>query len=181
VDPPVLNEGISFQPILEGTQQTTRDVLYGAYSGGTKPGMRCAKQGDWKLIKYDVMDGQVRETQLFNLAENPHELIEQHHDPQVTAISGHTPAPHQRNLAGDPRYAEKLKEMELLLLAEMRRLDDPDRLWDQPPLIDRVRYCADNCGGRGGPSYGAAPSDWLLPAGTVMICGSSVVGGSIIP
>jgi hypothetical protein len=31
------------------------------------------KQGDWKLIKYDVMDGQVRETQLFNLKDEHHE------------------------------------------------------------------------------------------------------------
>jgi hypothetical protein len=36
------------------------------------------------------------------------------------------------NLAGDPRHADKLKEMESLLLAEMRRYDDPWRLWDQP-------------------------------------------------
>ena len=36
------------------------------------------------------------------------------------------------NLAGDPRHAEKLKEMEGLLLAEMRRLHDPYRLWNQP-------------------------------------------------
>lgn len=35
-------------------------------------------------------------------------------------------------LAGDPRYAEKLAEMEALLLAEMRRLDNPYRLWNQP-------------------------------------------------
>jgi len=36
------------------------------------------------------------------------------------------------NLAGDPRHAAKLGELEALLLAEMRRLDDPLRLWDQP-------------------------------------------------
>ena len=132
VKPPESNEGLSFKPVLEGKVKATREVLYGAYSGGTKPGMRCVKQGDWKLIKYDVMDGQVRETQLFNLIENPHELLDQHHDPRVIALGGHTPTPQQRNLAGDARYAEKLKEMEALLLAEMHRLDDPYRLWNQP-------------------------------------------------
>ncbi len=132
VKPPESNEGISFKPVLEGTQQTVRDVLYGVYNGGTKPGMRCVKQGDWKLIEYDVMDGRVRETQLFNLAVNPYEFIEQHHDSQVIELTGHTPEKQQRNLASDPRYAEMLQEMESLLLAEMRRLDDPYRLWNQP-------------------------------------------------
>jgi choline-sulfatase len=133
VKPPDSNEGISFRPVLEGKQQAVRDVLYGVYCGGTRPGIRCVKQGDWKLIQYDVMDGKVRETQLFNLAENPYELLEQHHDQKVIALTGHTPEQHQRNLAGDPRYADKRKELEALLLAEMRRLDDPYRLWNQPP------------------------------------------------
>jgi len=132
VKAPESSEGISFKPVLEGKQHTVRDVLYGAYSGGTKPGMRCVKQGDWKLLKYDVMDGAVHETQLFNLADNPHEFVAQHHDPSVAALTGVTPTKDQTNLAGDPRYADKLKEMEAILLAEMRRLHDPDRLWNQP-------------------------------------------------
>lgn len=132
INPPDSNEGISFVPVLRGKQATVRDVLYGVYSGGTKPGMRCVKQGDWKLIKYDVLDGKVRETQLFNLAENPHELLEQHHDPQVISLTGQSPQKQQRNLAADPHHAEKLADMEALLLAEMRRLHDPHRLWNQP-------------------------------------------------
>ena len=32
--------------------------------------MRAVKKGDWKLVKFDVLEGAVRETQLFNLAEN---------------------------------------------------------------------------------------------------------------
>lgn len=131
VKSPDSNEGISFKPVLEGKQQTIRDVLYGAYSGGTKPGMRCVKQGNWKLIKYDVMDGRVRETQLFNLAENPYEYVEQHVNPKMVELTGVAPEKQQRNLANDPRYADKLQEMEGLLLTEMRRLDDPFRLWNQ--------------------------------------------------
>jgi choline-sulfatase len=132
IQPPLTNEGISFKPVLQGRQASVREVLYGVYSGGTKPGMRSVKQGDWKLIKYDVLGGKVRETQLFNLAENPHEFLEQHHDSAVAALTGQRPAKNQRNLAADPRHAGRLAEMEALLLAEMRRLNDPYRLWNQP-------------------------------------------------
>jgi choline-sulfatase len=123
ISAPTTNEGISFKPVLEGKQQTVRDVLYGVYSGGTKPGMRCVKQGDWKLIKYDVLDGQVRQTQLFNLAENPHEFIAEHGKSDAALT----------NLATDTAHAARLAAMETLLLAEMRRLHDPFRLWNQPP------------------------------------------------
>jgi choline-sulfatase len=129
---PATNEGISFRPVLEGKRDTVRDVVYGVFCGGAKPGMRAVKKGDWKLVKFDVLEGAVRETQLFNLAENPYELLEQHHDPRVIALTGNTPAKNQRNLAGDPRYAAKLREMEAVLLEEMRRHDDPYRLWQQP-------------------------------------------------
>lgn len=132
IDAPESNEGLSMKPVLTGEKDTVRDTLYGVYNGGTKPGMRSVKKGDWKLIKYDVMDGAVRETQLFNLAENPNEFLAEHHDPKVIEETGVTPDAHQLNLAGDPKHADKLTEMEALLLAEMRRLNDPWRLWDQP-------------------------------------------------
>jgi choline-sulfatase len=125
-------EGASFKPILEGNKEIVRDVMYGVYNGGTKPGMRCVKRGDWKLIKYDVLDGKVRETQLFNLKDNPDELLSEHRSEQLTVLTGVAPEPHQTNLASDPAYADRLTEMEDLLLAEMRRLDDPWRLWNQP-------------------------------------------------
>lgn len=116
---PNSSEGISFKPVLTGKKDIVRDTLFGVYCGGTKPGMRSVRKGDWKLIKYDVMEGQVRETQLFNLARNPHEFIAQHGKDQT-------------NLAGAPKHAKKLAEMEALLLSEMRRLNDPYRLWNQP-------------------------------------------------
>ena len=80
----------------------------------------------------DVLDGKVRETQLFNLEENPDELLKEHHDPAVIGLTGNRPKPNQVNLADDPRWAEKRQELEALLLAEQRRLQDPYRLWDQP-------------------------------------------------
>ena len=119
---PDSNEGLSFKPVLEGKQTIMHDVLYGTYSGGTKPGIRCVKKGDWKLIKYDVLDGTVHETQLFDLATNPDELLTEH-GKQDSALA---------NLAKDPKYAGKLAEMENALLSEMRRLNDPYRLWNQP-------------------------------------------------
>ncbi|SVE59485.1 uncharacterized protein METZ01_LOCUS512339 [marine metagenome] len=124
-------EGISFKPVLMGKKETVRDVLYGVYCGGTKPGMRSVRKGDWKLIKYDVLNGKVRETQLFNLKENPNEYLAQNHESKVKELTGAKPETGQRNLANDPKHAAKLKEMEALLLSEMRRLGDPHRLWDQ--------------------------------------------------
>jgi len=114
-------QGKSFKPVLEGKENVIRDVMYGVYAGGTKPGMRTVKKGDWKLIKYDVMDGNVRETQLFNLAENPNEFLPEHNK------SGEM----ETDLAENPKYAEKLAEMEALLLDQMIENNDPYRLWDQ--------------------------------------------------
>ena len=124
IDAPKTNEGKSFLPVLKQEKETIREVVYGTYSGGTKPGMRCVKKGDWKLIKYDVMNGQVQETQLFNLAENPNEFIAEHNRKSDS----------QTNLATNPKFKKQLKEMEELLLSEMKRLDDPYRLWDQPAI-----------------------------------------------
>ena len=132
IDAPVTNEGISFRPVLEGKSDTVRDVLYGAYCGGAKPGIRTVRSGDWKLIKYESTKDGIQETQLFNIADNPHEFLLDHHHKGVTTLTGVTPHPNQKNLADDKMHAEKRAKMEQLLLAEMRRLDDPYRLWDQP-------------------------------------------------
>lgn len=117
IQPPETNEGRSIKPVLAGEKQVVRDVVYGAYAGGAKPGMRCVKQGDWKLVQYESSDGKARHLQLFNLAENPEELLPEHGRP---------------NLADDPAHKAKLAEMKGLLLSEMRRLEDPWRFSDQP-------------------------------------------------
>ncbi|SDM69059.1 sulfatase-like hydrolase/transferase [Kriegella aquimaris] len=121
IDIPKTVEGTSFKPVLNGQKETVREVMYGVYSGGTKPGMRTVKKGDWKLIKYDVMNGAVHETQLFNLAENPNEYLKEHHKEGEM----------ETNLADNPKYAEKLAEMETLLLEQMELHGDPYRLWNQ--------------------------------------------------
>ena len=113
--------GESFKSILKGSETKVRDVMYGVYSGGSKPGMRSVAQGDWKLIKYDMMEGAVRETQLFNIKENPFEYLPEH------GKEGEM----QTNLATNPKYADKLAEMEALLLEQMKTNNDPYRLWNQ--------------------------------------------------
>lgn len=118
---PATNEGTSFKSVLTGEKKIIRDTLFGVYAGGTKPGMRSVKKGDWKLVKFDVLDGSVHETQLFNLKENPNEFLAEHgkKDPKLT------------DLAEDPAHSKKLAEMEALLKAEMERHHDPYPLWNQ--------------------------------------------------
>jgi len=160
-------DGLSFKSVLLGRQEQIRDVLYGVYCGGTKPGMRAVKKGDWKLIKYDTLDGKVRKTQLFNLRENPNELLKEHHDSAVAALTNNQPQKNQINLAGDPRYADKRAEMEALLLAQQKKMGDPYRLWDQPPvttpkkpkgvilvMVDDIGY---------GDIHALSPSDLATP------------------
>ncbi|MHC4775193.1 MAG: sulfatase/phosphatase domain-containing protein, partial [Planctomycetota bacterium] len=128
IEIPASIEGRSMRPVLEGKAERVRDVLYGVYCGGTKPGMRSVKTDGWKLIQYDVLDGQVRESQLFDLRANPNELLIEHHDPQLVALLKKQPRADQVNLAGQPEHAARLAEMRELLKAEMRRLDDPYEL-----------------------------------------------------
>ena len=118
--------------VQKGNADSVREVLYGSYCGGAKPGMRAVKKGNWKLIKYESSRDGVNETQLFNLADNPGELLIQHHAPAVSALTGFKATKQQVNLAKDPQFADKLKEMEGLLLAEMRHHDAPYRFSNQP-------------------------------------------------
>ncbi|MEM7697921.1 MAG: sulfatase-like hydrolase/transferase [Verrucomicrobiota bacterium] len=122
IDLPPSVESVSFRSVLEGSEESIRDVLYGAYCGGTKPGIRAIREGDWKMIQYDAIDGAVQETQLFNLAENPHEFLSEHGEEDEWLT----------DLAENPTYRPQLKRLQQLLLEEMRRLGDPHRLWDQP-------------------------------------------------
>ncbi len=130
IEIPDVVEGKSFRSVLEGKASRIRDVLYGVYSGGTKPGMRSIKTNGWKLIKYDVLDGQVRETQLFNLHENPHEFLIEHHAAGLKKLLGIRPTKSQIDLAETATYAGKRRALEALLRKEMARLGDPYQLAD---------------------------------------------------
>ncbi len=131
IEIPETVQGKSLKPVLFGEKDSVRNVLYGAYCGGTKPGMRCVRKGKWKLIKYDTMDGEVRKTQLFDLKENPNELLAEHHEDEVVRKIGNKPLETQINLAESSIYSKKLKDMEALLLSEMIKYNDPYRFWDQ--------------------------------------------------
>jgi arylsulfatase A-like enzyme len=141
-------DGISFLPVLKGEKQTVRDVLFGVFNmfeesyggsgNGSRPGIRAVRKGDWKLIKYDVYNGEVRETQLFNLKENPDELLIEHHDPLIIQLTGNKPEPNQINLAGDPKYADTLMEMEKLLLEQQFEYNDPFLLWNHKEILKKL-------------------------------------------
>ena len=133
IEAPKTSEGTSFWPVLKGTQDIVakatfmvRTVVVPSQASGP------IRSGNWKLIKYESTKEGVQETQLFNLANNPDEFIQEHHQDALTTLMGRSPEPFQKNLADDPKHAQKRRELENLLLAEMRRLDDPYRLWDQP-------------------------------------------------
>ena len=115
IDIPKTVDGKSFYSILEGRRKKIRNVMYGVYSGGTKPGIRAIKKNKWKLIKYDVMNGNVQKNQLFNLKNNPNELIIEHHREDVVKITGNYPKNNQVNLADDPKFKRRLRKMEKLL------------------------------------------------------------------
>ncbi len=125
---PDVVEGKSFRPVLEGRADRIRDVLYGVYCGGTKPGMRSVKKDGWKLIEYDTLDGEVRETQLFDLKANPREFLQEHQAADVVSATGHQAQSRQANLAYNPTFAARRRELEALLKQEMGRLKDPYEL-----------------------------------------------------
>ncbi len=130
IETPEVVDGQSFRAVLEGDEERVRDTVYGVYCGGTKPGMRSLKTYDgWKLIEYNVLGKEVRETQLFHLPTNPHEFLDEHHSgllsPYVEGLQGRPLAKEQTNLADLPKYASKRQEMAALLAEEMKRLNDP--------------------------------------------------------
>ncbi|MBT4159305.1 MAG: sulfatase-like hydrolase/transferase [Planctomycetaceae bacterium] len=131
VTPPPTDEGKSFLPVIEEKKQTVRDVLYGVYCGGQKPGMRSVRKGNWKILKYESPTGGLH-TQLFNLQENPHEFLAEHHVPAVLKSLPEQPTTKQKNLADDPDHATTRLAMEALLLQQMIQHDDPYRFSDQP-------------------------------------------------
>ena len=121
-------EGRSFASVLQGKSNKCRDHVYGAYCGGTKPGMRSIKTGRWKLIRYHVLDGAVQETQLFDLETNPNEYLHEHFNPDLQQQIGIKPSREQVNLANDPKFADKRAELEKLLREQQQELGDPYEL-----------------------------------------------------
>ncbi len=94
---PTSVEGRDLAPCMQNKAEKNRDALYFAYAEF----QRAVKDRQYKLIEYAVA-GKARQTQLFDLVNDPWET---------------------RNLATDPDYADKLAE----LRKELTRLRDE---WD---------------------------------------------------
>ncbi len=143
IETPYTCDGKSFLPVLKGKTEKIRDVLYGAFNkfkddSTSSPGIRAVRKGDWKLIKYDVYHGKIHKTQLFNLKENPFELLKEHQDTAVVRLTGNKPESYQVNLADDPEYEEKLLEMEKLLLEQQLKYNDPFLLWNYKEILVKI-------------------------------------------
>ncbi len=109
-------EGRSLRPVVEGRAAGVRDVLVTAY----RDCMRAIRDDRWKLIRHPLVD----RTQLFDLAADPHELVD---------------------LAALPEHAATVARLMGRLEAEMKGLADPHPLrverprpaeWRPPSLDD---------------------------------------------
>ncbi len=104
VESPPQIEGRSLAPVIRGERDGVRDVIFLSYMEG----QRAVRRGDWKLIRYP----KVNFTQLFNLADDPHEL---------------------ENLADRPELASRVDELMRLLAAEQKRWGDTMPLTSKSP------------------------------------------------
>jgi arylsulfatase A-like enzyme len=95
---PAVVEGKSLLPVIHGRQAKVRDWLLGAY----KDCQRMVRDERWKLLAYNASG--VKNTQLFDLANDPDEL---------------------NNLAADPKYATERTRLEKLLAQERKEFGDP--------------------------------------------------------
>ena len=92
-------DGVDFEsllPLLHGTSSKHYSEIYGAY----KNRQRMITKGDWKLLRYPSSGTE----RLFNLKKDPNEM---------------------KDLAGNPEYASKMKEMRAALSKLSAKLDDP--------------------------------------------------------
>ena len=86
----------SLRPLLHGETIKHYDEIYGAYIGT----QRMITKDDWKLIAYP----NINKMKLFNLAKDPQEM---------------------NDMAGNPEFAGKLKQLTGELEKQMDALDDP--------------------------------------------------------
>lgn len=102
-------DGKSLAGVIRGESKGVRDSVFLAY----KDIQRAVRKGPWKLLRYPKVD----KTQLFNLADDPHET---------------------KDLAGDSSHAEKVKQMLALLAEQQKAWDDPDPLTVANPTRAKV-------------------------------------------
>jgi arylsulfatase A-like enzyme len=95
---PAVVEGKSLVPIMAGQESKVRDWLFCAY----RDCQRMIRDGRWKLIQYNAAG--VKNTQLFDLLDDPDEI---------------------RNLVDDPRVAPERARLERLMSAARTEFGDP--------------------------------------------------------
>lgn len=66
-------DGISFLPVLFGEKQPEHDYLYWEFH--ELGGRQALRQGDWKLVRYNVLKAEKTTTELYNLSADPGEII----------------------------------------------------------------------------------------------------------
>jgi transposase len=98
------NDGNTSDSVMDNTYH------HGLYSGGEKPSMRSITYGRFKIIKYDVAGNESQVTQLFDLQENPFELLPEHGTP---------------NLATQTAYASVRQRLEEELTRQRIENSDP--------------------------------------------------------
>jgi arylsulfatase A-like enzyme len=97
-------EGKSLVPVMNGKVEKVRDEIFGAY----RQFQRCVRTTEWKLIRYP----HINHTQLFNIKDDPDEM---------------------KDLARDPKFAEKVKELMKLLEAQQKAFGDTQPLTSEKP------------------------------------------------
>ena len=101
-------DGKSLAGIIRGEQKQVRDAVFTAYLGV----QRAVRKGRWKLIRYP----QINRTQLFDLELDPHEV---------------------NDLADDPQYTDKVKQLFALLGELQKEAGDDAPLTSAQPKDER--------------------------------------------
>jgi arylsulfatase A-like enzyme len=102
-------EGKSLAPVIRGTSDAVRDTIFLAY----RDVQRSVRRGRWKLLRYP----QIHKTQLFDLKEDPYET---------------------ENLADDPAYAHRVREMMTLMVQQQTLFGDTLPLTSDRPKPGNV-------------------------------------------
>ena len=102
-------DGKSLVPVMSGKQEKVRDVVFGAY----RQFQRSVRTDSWKLIRYP----HVNHTQLFDLKADPDET---------------------KNLAADPAFADRVKDMTALLVEQQKQFGDTQPLTSAKPAAMQI-------------------------------------------
>ncbi len=106
---PASLEGKSLAPVIQGKTNKVRDTVFLAY----KNLQRAVRRGRWKLLRYP----QINRTQLFDLRKDPDET---------------------KDLADDPAYAGKVKELLAVMTEQQKLFGDSQPLTSDNPQPAKV-------------------------------------------